>query len=214
MSKRFTLIDGYNVLHVNGLLRSNVVGPGELENARNQLLNLLARQLDQPRRSRTTIVFDSQYPQLPQRWTSHDMLVEFAAEFQNADELIAILIRRHSAPKQLLVVSSDHEIQKVAKARGALTMDSDAWLDSLDDNAAGRHVGKATPSEEPKPSGERIDVAFWKAELGVEAMSEELLQDPTPENPCGQRLPGPAANPEISESIFPPGYADDLFEDD
>ena len=50
--------------------------------------------------------------------------------------MIQAEIRRHSAPKTLTVVSSDHAIHRKAIARGAKVIDSDEWLDRELENRA------------------------------------------------------------------------------
>ena len=79
VGQQFTIIDGYNLMHVNGFVNSPM-GPGSLEKARNLLLGILARHLDVESRQRTTIVFDSREADLPGQFTAHEMLVEFANE--------------------------------------------------------------------------------------------------------------------------------------
>ena len=53
-----TIIDGYNLLHVVGLL-SDTIGPGGLERSRLALLNFLAETLDPDEVPQTIVVFDA-----------------------------------------------------------------------------------------------------------------------------------------------------------
>ena len=57
--------------------------------------------------------------------------VRFAAQYEEADELIEELIRADSAPRRLVVVSSDHRIQRAARRRRAKAVDSDVWYAEL-----------------------------------------------------------------------------------
>ena len=52
------LIDGYNLLHAAGFARTSY-GRGEFEKARDRLIKLLAQQLNDRERERTTVVFDA-----------------------------------------------------------------------------------------------------------------------------------------------------------
>ncbi|MCP4080024.1 MAG: hypothetical protein GY819_16060 [Planctomycetaceae bacterium] len=217
MDKRFIIIDGYNLLHVVGILGSSI-GPGTLERARNTLLGILAKHLDAGTRKRTTLVFDSGEKNLPNRFTSHDVLVEFANEYANADELINLLIRKHSAPKQLTVVSSDHQIQRVASARGATPMDSDLWLDSLtqfpdkarQQNRSEDRQGKLDDEKPDYPRNE-FDVEYWKQQMDIEGIMEDEKTS-APRRPRATSADEPDELP-ATDSIFPPGYTDDLFDD-
>lgn len=123
------LIDGYNLLHAAGFARASY-GPGEFEKMRRRLLKLLAEQLFDKERRRTTVVFDapqqSMGPSPPQ--TIHGIRVMFAGGDGDADAEIEQLIRHNSAPKRLHVVSSDHRIQRAARRRKAKAFDSAAFL--------------------------------------------------------------------------------------
>ncbi|MEM1109105.1 MAG: NYN domain-containing protein [Planctomycetota bacterium] len=55
----------------------------------------------------------------------------YAGSHRSADDLIIELIRQHSAPRRLTVVSSDREIRKAARARRARDLPSDAFIDKL-----------------------------------------------------------------------------------
>ena len=212
VSKRFTIIDGYNVLHVNGFIASPV-GPGTLEKARNLLLGMLARHLDAPTRQRTTVVFDSREAALPNRMTAHEMLVEFASEYASADDLIATLVRKHSAPKQLTVVSSDHQIQRVARSRGARAIDSDQWLDSLTSLAKPDTDATVTTNEKPESLRGKIDIEYWKDQMGLDESFEEILDSTENQIPASRPEEEPPEIPD-ADFTFPPGYADDLFEEE
>jgi hypothetical protein len=94
------------------------------------------------------------------------MHVEFAPPGKEADDVIEDLIAGHSAPKRLLVVSSDHRLHKAARRRKAKVRDSDKFLDACESAAQRvsqveeplkeRHSAKLSPEE----------VAAWAAEFG------------------------------------------------
>ncbi len=215
VDKIFLIIDGYNVLHSCGMT-GRTAGPGSLERARQELLAALKRHLPSPQRRRTTVVFDSQEINLPPVMTEADILIEFAVDHPSADERIIELVRQHSAPGQLLVVSSDHRIQRVALARRCRTIDSEIWMDQLREPRSGEPA-RATPGGLEKPVATDVDVDYWlqQLELNSEADPVDSRPDAVSDSPAG-RTGHRAGSPEPLEDtgIFPPGYADDLFEDD
>ena len=112
------LIDGYNLLNATGIVGRG--GPSSLGRSRLALLNFLAASIDPQELPHTTVVFDAHDPPpgLPRVVQHGPLLVRFAARNQTANQLIEELIRADSAPRRLVVVSSDHEIQRAARAAG------------------------------------------------------------------------------------------------
>lgn len=114
------VIDGYNFLMARTGTRLRQ-GPGNLERARNALLAWLARHAPEP--ERLTIVFDAPADAPPRlgdgKTLVADMRVIYSIGYPDADGCIAELIRVHSAPKQLTVVSDDRAVQRSARRRGA-----------------------------------------------------------------------------------------------
>ena len=104
------LIDGYNLLHATGIVGPGH-GAGRLRAERLALLNFLAESIDPAELPHTTVVFDAREapPGLPrQSWSIGGITVRFATQYESADELIEELIQAASAPRRLVVVSSDH----------------------------------------------------------------------------------------------------------
>ncbi len=68
-----------------------------------------------------TVVFDGSKSQekFPQATNIRGVRVIFSAQGESADEIIVRLVRQSSRPKDLLVVTSDREIQQAARAQGA-----------------------------------------------------------------------------------------------
>lgn len=127
------LIDGYNLLHHSQLL-GRARGPKWLQLARDRLIRHVAKLLDDSERSRTQFVFDvkrrSSAP--PEDAVVEGMLITYAIDHIEADDLIERIIRQHPQPKLLTVVSSDHRLQRSAQARRATSVDSDVWLEQLE----------------------------------------------------------------------------------
>ena len=241
MAKQFTIIDGYNVLHECGFVTNNVVD-GELEKARERLLGVIGKFVSKEDCSRTTVVFDSERLNLPNRFERHGILVEFASEYEDADQLIEKLIAKHSAAKQLTIVSSDHRLHKAARTRGATPIDSGDWLDQIQHP---RNDFSPVESNSIEDLGDEtlsdVDVDFWMNEMGADAdeiersIAETPRVDPRfkktkPKRSRNTSDASKANEPNDSQSEadtengssskddlpsnnpFPPGYADDLFE--
>ena len=204
------LIDGYNLLHVTGIFGKGR-GPGGFQRSREALLRFLAASIEPRLRKDTTIVFDAADapPGLPSTLKHEEILVRYARDYPDADALIEELIADHSSPRRLTVVSSDHRIQRAARRRRSQAIDSDIWYSQLWEQRANflRNHGQQVPE---KPTGKLSDaeVESWVEEFS-KTTSEPLPTDPLPTSP------GTSAEQQLSpESPFPPGYAEDISEDD
>jgi uncharacterized protein len=163
------LIDGYNLLHAAGLAKTKYA-PGELERRRVRLIAKLKELLDPAQLARTTIVFDARTNPPPDRPDppAGPLTVLFSPRHQEADDLVEELLSKHSAPHQVLVVSSDHRLHKAARRRGATPIDSDAFLDQLEVDQA---LGSAPPANDPStarqpdPADPFNDPAFWERRI-------------------------------------------------
>jgi predicted RNA-binding protein with PIN domain len=146
------LIDGYNLLNTSDIFPRGK-GAGTLAAAREELLKFLAAALPPKLRSRTTIVFDAALapPGLPREQTWEGIAVRFAPRKATADELLEELIAAAADPRHLLVVSSDHRVQRAARQRGAQWIDSEKWYAEL--VAESRKAAKESPGESDKPAG-------------------------------------------------------------
>lgn len=127
------IIDGYNLLHVTGIVGDPTGQGGTFQRSREALLNFLASSIPAPELSHTTIVFDAAEapPGLPRTVIHRGITVRYASEYSDADALIEQLILDHHVPKSLVVVSSDHRVQRAARRRRAAFVDSDRWYSEL-----------------------------------------------------------------------------------
>jgi predicted RNA-binding protein with PIN domain len=162
------LIDGYNLLHATGILGRGR-GRGSLARSREALLNVLAQSLPEVDRERTTVVFDARDPPwgVSRKLEHSGMTIYFASRDEDADSMIEELIKTDSAPRKLIVVSSDHRLQRAAKRRRATAIDSDRWFREL---LQARQDGVATSAEEAaKPEGpfSAGEVDFWLRRFGI-----------------------------------------------
>jgi hypothetical protein len=223
------LIDGYNLLSAAGIIGRGV-GPGSLQRARLALLNFLAESLEPADIPRTTVVFDAADPPpgLPRTVDHRGLTVRFASQYEDADALIEELIRLDSAPRRLTVVSSDHRLQRAARRRKARFVDSDVWYgDVVRGREQRRRSAPEAPARPPVPLLEE-DVNYWIRQFGGESVLAKLIEEesadepaateqpPTEEPPAEETSPDKPTAGEAAEigNPFPPGYGEDLLEDD
>jgi predicted RNA-binding protein with PIN domain len=205
------LIDGYNLLHACGILGRGI-GPGSLERSRNALLNFLAESISERELSRTTVVFDAREapPGLPRQLIFRGIRVRFAERGSDADELIEELIASDTAPRRLTVVSSDHRLHRAARRRRATAIDSDRWYAEI--LRARIERSRATqPANKPGGALSEVEVRYWLRIFGLEP--EEPPKPPVV-RPEASSAP-PETKPEPPwDNPFPPGYAEDISEED
>ena len=173
------VIDGYNLIFQCGLQgkrRDSIA----LEKARQRAIQTISKWLGDERQ-RAAIVFDaSRLPIKEDHNVSQidGLTIIYAVDYDDADSMIEEIIRTHSSPKQLLVVSSDHRLHKAAMRRSAKPIDSDIWYDGLEqrfensvDQFGGSSSGPNGPGSQPDvekepPSG--LDNIDWIKEFGIE----------------------------------------------
>ena len=174
------LIDGYNLIHAAGLLPRGV-GPGSLGKARRALLNFLSQSLTDQEQRRAVVVFDAHdYPRDAPRQLQHGAIqVRYAVAEDDADTLLEELIRADSAPRRLLVISSDRRLHRAANRRRATPVESELWYESL----LQRRTAPASPPTTAKPSTVSPDeVQYWLDQFHPDdsppaAPPEELSDD-------------------------------------
>jgi len=155
------IIDGYNLIFQCGL-EGRSRSPRALERARNSLVATLANRLDDDERARTIIVFDAE--KLPisvseAQSVNSGINIEFAVNHDDADTLIEELIAKNSTSKQLVVVSSDHRIQKAALRRRATAIDSDVWYEKLIEGK--RAPRRQEPQAKPEKDVSSLEEVDW-----------------------------------------------------
>jgi len=160
----------------------------------------LAKLLSADERVRCTIVFDAiEAPSGLDRHFRHaEIQIHFAEPGHDADSLIEALIDSHSSPSHLLVVSSDHRLQKAAKQRRAESVDSEAFLQQLLDRAkAAAAAAEKAASQSSKPVLPKVsrpgqeDVQFWLGEFGeidVDAIARSDDPETTTVDPFQKRI--------------------------
>ncbi|QDU88465.1 YacP-like NYN domain protein [Pirellulimonas nuda] len=219
------LIDGYNLLHAAGVFAQGQAA-GTLQAEREALLAMLAGRLTAKQRRVTTIVFDAAGapPGLPDTATHESIKIRYARGYEDADALLEEIIEQHRAPKGMVVVSSDHRVQRAARSRGARWVDSEQWVRELP------RVKKRNPSDRLENAPGIGDAAYWAeqfsdaetiAALEHAAAEEARRKGSVPRRPPEDpKQPLPPKKPKkeqqrFGEGIFegfPPGYGEDLLD--
>ena len=184
MATPFLIIDGYNLLHAAGLARANYA-QGDLQRQRHQLLVRVAGSLSTEERQRCTVVFDAiEAPTGLAREFQHEgIAVLFAEPGHEADEVIELLVATHSAARNLIVVSSDHRLQRAARSRRAASLDSEAFLTRLSRRSEAAQTANrssegrdraAKPTQASDP-----DVTYWLRKFGPIDVETIALEEET-----------------------------------
>jgi len=208
------LIDGYNLLHVTGIFDKGT-GPGGFQRTREALLRFIAASIEEKQRKHATVVFDAAQapPGLPATVFHDEITVRYAKGYPDADTLIEEIIEDHNAPKSLLVVSSDHRIQRAARRRGSDYIDSEQWYDQLRKKRQQAH-GRQQRQAPEKPLGKlsNTEIDYWLQEF-ANTETEDLSLPSSQKSTSDDSSSNTQSKEQNFENPFPPGYADDLLED-
>ncbi len=205
------LIDGYNLLHVTGIVGRGV-GPGGLHRSRQALLNFLVASLHEKELAQAVIVFDASGapPGLPATVDHQGLTVHYAQDYPDADTMLEFLIAKHQSPRKLTVVSSDHRIQRAAKRRKAIATDSDLWYAELLRRRRSDALQGDVPLAKPEGELDPTEVKYWTeqfAKMPADIKPAKEEQEPTKPTRQQDKKADDLANP------FPPGYAEELLEE-
>ena len=218
------LIDGYNLLYAVGIVGRDTGGVG-LQRSLTAMLNYLAETIDPNLLRRTTVVFDGVAPGFSLAGEYQGLAVRFAGHGRDADSLLEELILANTAPRRLVVVSSDHRLQRAARRRRARAVDSDVWYRELLTAQRARLQQAQQSSGRPIVPLLEEDVNYWLRQFGGE---EFLKQCSGPEHEpaeCPTASPPAPPEPPVSsekplddmagiENPFPPGYGEDLLREE
>lgn len=226
------IIDGYNLIFQCGL-QTRTATDDMLRKARQRMIHEILSGVSKTVARRITIVFDAAERPLLAKGNSETiggMKIFYADQYDDADSMIEHLITKHSVPRKLTVVSSDHRLHKAALRRKAIPIDSDLWFDKLE---ARKLSGNAPQSQQrgqadstAAKSSEDLKSIDWQAEFGTDDVdiaeiqaqleSEGTALDAEREEPETERVEeGCEPEPESTAPFnpFPPGYGEDLLED-
>jgi predicted RNA-binding protein with PIN domain len=189
--RRFVIIDGYNLMFAAGILPRHRI-TGDLERYRRQFLRQLNRLLDEKTARQTTVVFDAQNaPSDIQALVSRDtepvrpddfVQVIFASPGLDADSCIEDLLAVHSAPRQVLLVSSDHRLHRSASRRRAACVDSEIFWEELQSEPHSGSTGSRSKADDrnhpAKPKPELVsDVIQDFQDIDVSEIAKEVNEE-------------------------------------
>lgn len=149
------LIDGYNLLHAT--MPPSLAGLDELG-----LCRVLARSTFAS--ERTTIVCDGKPKPHAPAGAFHGVRLVYSGPDRTADDVIIDLIERDTAPRRLIVVSSDRAIQAAARRRRANAVTADEFVNMLSHSRPDASPGPV------RPRGPLTDdqVRRWLREFGID----------------------------------------------
>lgn len=152
------IVDCYNLLRAP--MPPSLAG---LEEGR--LCELLARWRERTAAAgRIVVVCDGGFkPGLPRGSSADGVELIYAGAGRKADPLIQSLIDADTTPRQLLLVSTDRQLQRAARRRGGRAVDSAMFVYQLAAVAAGRSAGSRAAGPD-------------KPDLDMGAMSEESVR--------------------------------------
>lgn len=136
MALPYLIIDGYNLMHAAGLARRQYA-TGDLERCRNRLVRMIAENLSADALRQTTVVFDAFTSESDKnrQQAFGELLIVFAPKGRDADGVIEEMLLKHSVPKRVLVVSSDHRLHKAASRRRSQCIDSEDFWETISTNS-------------------------------------------------------------------------------
>ena len=206
------VVDAWNVLHVRGVLPPGLAGLGLAGLGRLMLATRWGR-------GHITLACDGPAQSRPEGIPAAIHVIWSGPE-KEADDIIEALIERSTAPRRMVIISSDNRLRRAAKRRRCKSLASDQFLRTiLDDLATGQ--APPIPSVNPLPDQD----ATWEDQFGLttgelksmeaEAAAEEF-EDLIPESPSSAapepptdagKLPGSRHRtnaPEVDSMSFPP----------
>lgn len=141
------LVDGYNLYHAATRFSTDWAGLVPLK-----LCDLIAEDM-QRLRDAAIVVFDGTRPrdQVTRIEPEGFVKLAYSGPYQEADDVIEDLIRRNSAPRRLIIVTSDRRIHKAARKRRAKSIKAQDYLLAL--------IRRASAPQPPKdPPEKRLGV--------------------------------------------------------
>ncbi|MCK4871211.1 MAG: NYN domain-containing protein [Phycisphaerales bacterium] len=200
------LVDTYNVLHAAVGTAAELADLDVAE---------LARLIGAGRFARdgVTLVCDGITATGRERISGVDIV--YAGAGRDADSVLESLIAESTAPKRLLIVSSDRRIRRAARKRRAKSMPSDVFLRRLTADArAKKHRPKRDPPFVHDIPLDRFSVAWWMEQFGQGTPRDAESggagrRSLSPADRLGETLHVPADTPvtpaPASKPILPPG---------
>jgi predicted RNA-binding protein with PIN domain len=173
------LIDTWNVLHQTGVLPPDSAGIGTFG---------LCKMIENSRWSQDRVILICDGTPSDDAPSGTRYQTVFTGGTRTADEEIMERVRQSSAPRSILVVTSDREIIKSIRKRGAQQLGSSAFLQMLVEDS---HVPKS--KKVLRPSGLSPKLAQeWKEQFGIdEKVMKELYNTAVPKPQQGASVDKP-----------------------
>jgi predicted RNA-binding protein with PIN domain len=204
------LIDTWNVLHQTGILPADSAGIGT---------GGLCKMIENSRWGREKVALICDGTQSNEHETDVRYQTVFTGPCKSADDEIMERVANSSAPKSILVVTSDREIVTSIRKRGAQQISSSAFLLALVEDS---HLPKTKSIRRPSGLSPKL-AQEWKEHFGIdEKVLEELhnttapdLQQSDPVEKPKTMSPEPEPKPkkertvQLSEPVLP----DDILEE-
>lgn len=198
------LIDTWNVLHQTGVLPADSAGIGT---------GGLCKMIENSRwgREKVTLICDG--TPSDEHESSVRYQTVFTGPYKTADEEIMERVAKSSAPKSILVVTSDREIIASIRKRSAQHSSSSAFLIALVEDS---HLPKTKSVRRPSGLSPKL-AQEWKEHFGIdETVLEELHNTPAPKlhqdgpvekpkktNPSTPAQPKKECIQQVNEPILP-----------
>jgi predicted RNA-binding protein with PIN domain len=154
------LIDGYNLLYSTDIV-SDI--HADLESKRNELLRKL-QNFAIKKQSKILVVFDAKENIYGGKMPLTYVKVIFSPPGKLADDIICAKIRKSKNPKNLIVVSSDNQIRRTARAHSATSVTSQEFANQLQRINFGEKSTRKMKETKQKfnPEVNDAELAFWK----------------------------------------------------
>ena len=166
------LVDGYNLMYAVGAIQHGATEPKALQRGREKVIGMISQRMSHELGKRVWIVFDSELApkDLPDLWLKDGIYVAFSRGWNSGDEMLQAILAGHHSPKQLVVISSDHAVQRKALSRNAQCFDSDHWTEAMDALLGGAATDGANAMEEElRPDHvSQSERDRWLREFGIE----------------------------------------------
>ncbi len=150
------IIDGHNLIGSGALPNLSLSDPDDEVKLLALLKNYHALHLREPMQ----VIFDPG-PEggLTGSKNHGGISVRFAPRGSSADSVIVNLLRRHANPRQLTVVTSDHELRQAARSLGAQILSAPEFAARMNR----RPLKRQTHNDDEKPKS--ADVEYWLREF-------------------------------------------------
>jgi predicted RNA-binding protein with PIN domain len=162
------LIDTWNVLHQGGVLPADAAGIGTAG---------LCKMIVNSRwgRERVTLICDGTPSDTHERGVRYQTI--FTGPYKSADEEIMERVANSSAPRSILVITSDREIIRSIRKRGTQQISSSTFLQSLVEDS---YISKSKTVHRPSGLSPKL-AQEWREHFGIDKkLLEELQNTPMP----------------------------------